>query len=1045
MTLFIALLLLLQTQSINPFQGSEYNTARQYTSRDGLASDVVHYVHQGVGGYLWFATDSGINRFDGHRFKHFTTVEGLGGNEVFRIFEDSRGRLWFLSFNGIPSFYHNGAFFNPSNYQALAGIRFRNSLSSIMEDRHGHIWIGSETGEIVRITDTHHQLMFPGGAPPGQLIQLWQLDNGRTFVGTSAGIFEIHEDQNNFTPFHNAVIASIRNDITNDGTFIFALRTGIWLMDQQANHRFISNNQLQTSHPITSVRISPSNTYLTLGTNGGGFYAYRFNATIPELIGQFFSGMAVSSVHFDNEMSVWVSSNRRGVFRIDDGYSSFRVIDQASGLSSNNIHRLFISSENHIWVSAADGSLYAWDSELRLLWKTMLETAEKVPDVAEQFFEWKPGRILVGGVNGIYEIRRSGSRTQPFSVSLKVGPPGYYVIKDIASTGDTLYLASNRGLHQVIDEKWDEVQLLFNNRLTNVEVAPNGRVYVGTVDGLFEWNGAELISTNIPKLGNIQINQLKHLFRDWIGISTSGKGAVLLCTSTGEWHALTITEGLTSNMVTAIDYDERGSLWIATNNGLNRIRFDIEQPLLAQLEEIDIIVYNNADGLKAGPIRDMLTDRAGHAWIAGNSGISVMRTDYMGYPPVVIPVLIDEILVNGKNTAIQSEYDVDHRQSDWEITFSGIFFRDADRIIYRYRMQGLDQSWNETQANRVIYRSLPPGNYIFEVEAFTSDGRVSSPLLQTRILIRAAIWQQAWFQFLGLAVILVGITGFIRLRVNALRTRDRENRQTATQIAELEYQALQSMMNPHFIFNVLNSIRYNILLMKPDRASDMLTDFSHLIRLQLDSSYKRKITLYEEIERLKLYIKLESERISRPVTTNLVIEDDIDIHEIWLPALILQPFVENAIIHGITPLEEREGHIDITLRRVKDRQIQVSITDNGVGLKSPLFIARTHDLLRQLQFNLGEEFSAEDIADMVVSVVHDTSITKRAPVDSGNTDSPHGSTAVQRLSLGLRLVSERLRLLGADTAQDWFIAIVNKKNENNGIIGVSATLLLPIK
>jgi LytS/YehU family sensor histidine kinase len=189
---------------------------------------------------------------------------------------------------------------------------------------------------------------------------------------------------------------------------------------------------------------------------------------------------------------------------------------------------------------------------------------------------------------------------------------------------------------------------------------------------------------------------------------------------------------------------------------------------------------------------------------------------------------------------------------------------------------------------------------------------------------------------IGLIIIKRRETKNIRkLSENALKIQNLENekRQSALQqrTAELEMQALRAQMNPHFIFNCLNAINHFILVNEVNTASDYLTKFSRLIRMVLDNSFRKDIFLSEELESLRLYIELEQIRFDHHFSCGISIPDDFDISDIVIPPMLLQPFVENAIWHGLMH-KDGDGILNVEIKKENEFLI-CSISDNGIGRK----------------------------------------------------------------------------------------------------------------
>ena len=255
--------------------------------------------------------------------------------------------------------------------------------------------------------------------------------------------------------------------------------------------------------------------------------------------------------------------------------------------------------------------------------------------------------------------------------------------------------------------------------------------------------------------------------------------------------------------------------------------------------------------------------------------------------------------------------------------------RDAS-LRFRYRLTGLETEWRETDDHSLHYPAVAPGNYRFELQAIDPDWHRTSSVVSFAFTIRPP-WWHTWWAYALFAVVFAGIIyALFRYRLNKIRLQHKMVLQQH-KAAELEMQALRAQMNPHFIFNCLSSINRYILKNESEIASEYITKFSRLIRLILQNSQAAFIPLDSELESLQLYMALEVLRFNNHFDYTISIADDLDTSEIRVPPLIIQPFVENAIWHGLMQAKKK-GRLDIELFR-HNGELCCKITDDGVGRK----------------------------------------------------------------------------------------------------------------
>ena len=229
---------------------------------------------------------------------------------------------------------------------------------------------------------------------------------------------------------------------------------------------------------------------------------------------------------------------------------------------------------------------------------------------------------------------------------------------------------------------------------------------------------------------------------------------------------------------------------------------------------------------------------------------------------------------------------------------------------------------------RINYADLSPGKYIFRVKV-REWGLKWSPETILSIIITPPFWQTWWFIALCVLLFSILLFWFVQRRIKTIRKQEKLGAVHEKELLELEARALRAQMNPHFIFNCMNSIKSLIQQKDEDRAINYLTTFSKLIRTIFNNSDKREITLYDEIETCSLYTQLESMRFGNKFKYHFNVDESLDLKSVQVPALIIQPFIENAIWHGVMPKEDG-GTVTVTIDK-KDQSIRCIIDDDGIG------------------------------------------------------------------------------------------------------------------
>jgi len=319
--------------------------------------------------------------------------------------------------------------------------------------------------------------------------------------------------------------------------------------------------------------------------------------------------------------------------------------------------------------------------------------------------------------------------------------------------------------------------------------------------------------------------------------------------------------------------------------------------------------------------------------------LAVPKNILLQSPPSPL-ALIKSVQINNQaqNLGPGNTLSMEYGEGSLNIEFEGLSYREPQYIRYRYRMIGLDTLWHETPNEALEFASLRPGQYKFEVYTVNGAGETSVVPGVVYVEVRPPFWMQTWF-YLVLAGVLTGlIIGYIKWRENRLRKgyeiertlmeTGREKAELQKKNADLKMLALRLQMNPHFIFNALNTIKGYYGQEKVVEANAFIGKFARLLRLNLDYS-DEMIPLDQEIELLKIYLQLSQIRYPDKIQYQIEVAPGINPMELMIPSMMLQPFVENAVIHGVAP-KKGTGEIRVTFE-LSGTEIIASIRDSGVG------------------------------------------------------------------------------------------------------------------
>jgi ligand-binding sensor domain-containing protein/anti-sigma regulatory factor (Ser/Thr protein kinase) len=405
----------------------------------------------------------------------------------------------------------------------------------------------------------------------------------------------------------------------------------------------------------------------------------------------------------------------------------------------------------------------------------------------------------------------------------------------------------------------------------------------------------------------------------WI---TSQNGLLRYQTATKNIFTYTTLQGLSHSFTFAVCSDSKGRVWVGSLGGV-----DHYNPATGMFQ--NVISYSSGTYMDAfGSCLVLKNDTL--VFNAGNKYFRIIPDEFLNRKPVPLQLKINEVLINGRAVEWQKDNFLQHltfSENRVAIYFSLLDFTGDQNVKYFYYLEGMEKGWIETSRPEILYNALPPGKYKLHIKAMDAGGNEIKQTANLPITIRPPYWQTWWFRGLILLIIATLVYLLFKQRVKLIRNKSAIKQQ----LAELEAKAIRAQMNPHFIFNSLNAIQECIVTEEVDVAYDYLSRFSKLLRMVLDNSEKNFISLSTELETIRLYLSLEALRFSQSFTYTIELKEELDKDDIFIPSLLLQPFVENAIWHGLI---NKAGEKKLLLQfEEKNGYLECIIYDNGVGRK----------------------------------------------------------------------------------------------------------------
>jgi anti-sigma regulatory factor (Ser/Thr protein kinase) len=398
---------------------------------------------------------------------------------------------------------------------------------------------------------------------------------------------------------------------------------------------------------------------------------------------------------------------------------------------------------------------------------------------------------------------------------------------------------------------------------------------------------------------------------------------------TGKRRFYTTSDGLTNNMTYAILRDKSGNIWVSTNTGISRI--NPETGMIRSFgpnEGLRINEFNSGASFAADNGEFFMGGMGGFVSFIPDS-INLDETETGGQRIIINEIKVSGVTIPFKSSVTKTDTIVLKKgENNMLVSFSSSDFINSNKTLYRYWLSRINDKWIETDSrNRIInYANLRPGWYDLQLQAADRGGSWSASK-SIEIRVQPFYYETLLFRIAVPIILIVLITGMLYFYIRQLK------QQAAQKQDALRLQSLQGQMNPHFIFNSLNSINYFISKNDALSANRYIADFSKLIRSILYNFNSDYISLEKEIESLEEYLKIEHLRFGDKFNYKFVAGEEIATDQIKVSPGLVQPFIENAIWHGVRGLERRIGNIEVSFLMEKDK-LKCTIEDDGIGRKN---------------------------------------------------------------------------------------------------------------
>jgi len=932
----------------------------------GISQNTIRCIYKDHKGLMWLGTWDGLNRYDGIRFDIIRMKVGdnkvsLSNSTINSINQDQQNNLWIGTDGGI----------NCLDYKDLKRINltFKNksqmssdTIHYIYVDENNKVWLAGQNG--LGIINVNRDSIFPFSHIINDSTELDHIEirqivrpkNSVTWIGTAKGLFKYDVQNNKITHYSKPKISD------NHITFIEPLKDSFLFVGTENGLNIINlkTNSITKRYPFSpDIHDIGENVFLSALLNNGellcgiavhGLYNYNIYKDeftpfeIPN-VGKrgsdFFDTQNedIACMQKDDYDNLWLGTAWNGFLCISPEPLLFQKFGESRrGLNDMHIWA-FCLDNNNLWIGTEKGvNIYNNNTHnMSYLSKKNGLNSNRIRSIIKDIY----GRMWVGTFDkGLNIINTDGSIKQiEYKDSNSIIPDNaiWHMEND---TEGNIWLSTHNGLAKINSRTFastiyknepKDSTSLSSNTIFSTSFDKMGRLWVSTYHGL---NLFQPKSNNFKRYyheeGNsasLSTNKIFDVYDDGEGflwIATIGGGLNRLNLNSGEVNWFTTKDGLSNNIIYSLIDDGMGYLWLSSNLGINRFNKNTHI----------VNTYSVDDGLQSSEFNfgADLIDSNHNIYMGGMKGFNVFNPQKINNKDYKADLCISSLYVNKVGNIYNINFGdtvyFEPSLNSFEIKYTKLNFKNSAKELFRHQLINYEPTWINTSGNiaKATYTNLPAGTYLFSLQSADKFGVWNTKPYLLTIIVKEYWYKTIWFISAVIIFLLLIIIGVIRMRFQRVKFKS----EVEKQIYQLEKQSLRLQMNPHFVFNTLNSIQSFILNNDKEESISYLSKFSKLMRSILNNSSESIISLESEIEMLKHYIVLEQLRFDNGFDFKIEVDKGIDKEFIGIPGMLIQIYVENAIIHGLSPLKDRRGFLKISFK-IKDNMLKCTIKDNGVG------------------------------------------------------------------------------------------------------------------
>ncbi|KAA5548395.1 ligand-binding sensor domain-containing protein [Adhaeribacter rhizoryzae] len=896
----------------------------------GIINSTVYHSLQGPQGFIWFATESGVLRFDGNEYKHFTVDDGLSDNEVLKIHADSKNRIWFLTLSGKLSYYLNGKFYNAGNDELIRKTSINSAFTSFYEDKQHNIWFLALDNICIKISPQNKVTRLDlGNKLQGRECFFYEDAQDGLIIVSRSGFYQIAGDKQMLLKYPFSLSKSKSYAYTSGGGILFLAAEGIVHMQNGEQQLMIPARYLPATDLLSYLLLDKHNN-LWINTLGTGTYLFADLFNYPKSYKQYLPGSIITGALHDNEDNIWFTTIGEGTYMLPANYLKVVSLTTAQGLSSNKIYSITKDSDNNIWLGMEKGII----NVLKPNGITKLDAnyQKDIYNRVNQMMEDKARNIWCATDKGTIVFLKNKN----YKKAVIRSSVGYdYPAKVVGQAADKdIYYVYSSGIQKISKENLNQGHFQSETipdfprvrTFTHFLDQADSTLWFANVRGLHSYKKNQITSYGrLDTLLTQRITQITQTPDKILVLATHGYG-IILFKNNKIIRRITRQHGLPDNICKKV-FVKDSIIWVATNNGICHINYKSNRkPELLTV----------SDGIISNEINDIYVD-AEKIYIATPLGLSILNNSnnlkrIESKPPMV---QISQVSTKTETLNLNRKVNLSYDDNQLFIKFIAITFQDPKNITYQYRLKDDKAGWIETKNNYVDFSSLSTGNHIFEVRARKINSKWSETA-SFRFSITPPFWHTWWFVGLVLCLITLLIVGLVRY-VTAFQYRQQLRKMETEQRLQHERERIARDLHD----NVGSQLAYIINSLDDTPATNEVltsTKTNHLREFTKQTINQLRETIWairqENISIGELVTKVQKliwqlTRYKSNFKHEIKVDGDQEIKLSPLQALnlyrIVQEAINNVFNHSLADT------IKITFNVNAPKSLDITIADNGIG------------------------------------------------------------------------------------------------------------------